>query len=290
MPEPLTLMAVHAHPDDEAFGSAGTLARYSAEGVTTCLVVATRGEVGEIHDPDLEEAEARPRLGNIREQELRRAAGVLNVTHLDFLGYEDSGMVGTPENDNPRCFHQSSLEEATGRLVALIRRYRPQVLVTYGEDGGYNHPDHVRTHLVTAAAFQDAGTPSRFPEAGSAWQPQKFYAVGISNRALRDLWQAIRARGLTSPFGDQERDEAPEWGIAEDRLTAAIDVAEYVPRARQSLRQHRTQFDPDGPWMQMPDDLARIGFGTEYFILMRSLVKAAAHETDLFEGLRSSDQ
>src|SRR5438105_9127125 len=137
MPEPLTLMAVHAHPDDEAFGSAGTLARYSAEGVTTCLVVATRGEVGEIHDPDLDEQEARPRLGQIRERELRGAAGILGVTHLDFLGYEDSGMAGTQENDNPRCFHQANLEEATGRLVAVIRRHRPQVILTYGEDGGY---------------------------------------------------------------------------------------------------------------------------------------------------------
>src|SRR5579875_1615900 len=127
-------MFVHAHPDDESsFGSAGTLARYSAEGVTTCLVVATRGEMGEIHDPDLDEAEARPRLGQIREQELRRATGILGITHLDFLGYEDSDMAGRSGNANPRCFHQSSLEEATGRLVALIRRYRPQVVATYTE-------------------------------------------------------------------------------------------------------------------------------------------------------------
>jgi mycothiol conjugate amidase Mca len=286
MPEPLTLMFVHAHPDDEAFGSSGTLARYSAEGVTTCLVVATRGEVGEIHDPDLDEAEARPRLGQIREGELRRAVDVLGVSHLDFLGYEDSGMVGTPENDNPRCFHLSNLEEATGRLVALIRRYQPQVLVTYGEDGGYNHPDHVRTHLIASTAFQDAGTASRFPEDGPAWRPQKLYGVGFSRRAMRDLWQAIRERGAPWPFPFEADDEPPDWGMPDERLTAAIDVVDFVPKARESLRRHRTQFDPDGPWMQLPDDLARIGYGTEYFVLMRSLIQAPEHETDLFEGLR----
>jgi mycothiol S-conjugate amidase len=280
-------MFVHAHPDDEvSFASAGTLARYSAEGVTTSLVVATRGEAGEIHDPDLDEAEARPRLGQIREQEMRRAAAILGITHLDFLGYEDSGMAGSPENANPRCFHQSSLEEATGRLVALIRRYRPQVLVTYPETGGYNHPDHVRTHLVASAAFQDAGTPERFVEAGAAWQPQKFYGVGFSRRAMRELWQAMRERNYPNPFSDEPGDEPPEWGSPDELLTAAVDVAGYVPQVREALRQHRTQFDPDGPWMQLPDDLARIGFGTEYFVLLRSLIAAGEHEADLFAGLR----
>lgn len=287
MPDPLTIMAVHAHPDDEAFGSSGTLARYSAEGVTTCLVVATRGEAGEIHDPDLSEEEARPRLGQIREQELGRAAGILGLTHLDFLGYEDSGMAGTAENENPRCFHQASLEEATGRLVALIRRYRPQVIFTYGEDGGYNHPDHVRTHLVTACAFQDAGSARRFPKAGPAWQPQKLYGIGFSRSGIRALWRALRERGTPWPFNGEAPDSPPDWGVPDERLTASIDVAPYVPRARESLRQHRTQFDPDGPWMQLPDDLAGIAFGVEHFVLLRSLVKAPEHEDDLFQGLRT---
>jgi len=288
MPEPLTLMVVHAHPDDEAFGSAGTLARYSAEGVKTCLVAATRGEVGEIHDPDLEEAEARPRLGQIREEELRRAAEILGVTHLDFLGYEDSGMAGTPENTNPRCFHQSSLDEATGRLVALMRRYHPQVVVTYGEDGGYNHPDHVRTHLVTSAAFQDAGNPLRFPAAGAAWQPSKLYATRFSRRAMTELWQALRARGQKWPWAEEGQDEPPDWGSPDEQLRTAIDVRAYVPSTRRALRQHRTQFDPDGPWMLLEDDLAAIGFGTEYFELTRSLIDAPQREDDLFTGLREN--
>ncbi|HTE86111.1 MAG TPA: PIG-L family deacetylase [Dehalococcoidia bacterium] len=289
MTDGLTLMAVHAHPDDEAFGSAGTLARYGAEGVTTCLVVATRGEAGEIHDPDLVEEEARPRLGAIREQELRRATEILGITHLDFLGYEDSGMAGTPENDNPRCFHLASLEEATGRLVALIRQYRPQVLLTYGEDGGYNHPDHVRTHLIASAAFQDAGSARRFPDAAAPWQPSKLYGIAFSNRAVRALWEAMRARGIPWPFGGVETGEPPNWGVPEERVTAAIDVAGYVPRTRESLRQHRTQFDPDGAWMTLPDDVARVGLGIEHFMLLRSLVQADEHELDLFAGLRTED-
>jgi mycothiol S-conjugate amidase len=279
-------MAVHAHPDDEAFGCAGTLARYSAEGVPTCLVVATRGEQGEIHDPDLTEEAARPRLGAIREQELRRATGILGITNLDFLDYEDSGMAGTPENDNPRCFNLASLEEATGRLVRLIRHYRPQVLVTYGEDGGYNHPDHVRTHLVASAAFQDAGSAKRYPEAGPPWQPSKLYGVAFSSQSIRSLWQAMRERGLKWPFGGEDSGEPPTWGVPDERITAAIDVADFIPRARESLRQHRTQFDLDGAWMTLPDDVARAGLGTEHFILLRSLIDSPPHESDLFAGLR----
>jgi mycothiol S-conjugate amidase len=287
--DPLTLMAVHAHPDDEAFGSAGTLARYSAEGVTTCLVVATRGEQGEIHDPDLNEEEARPLLGAIREQELRRATKILGISHLDFLGYEDSGMAGTPENDNPRCFHQASLEEATGRLVALIRRHRPQVVLTYGEDGGYNHPDHVRTHLVASAAFQDAGTALRFPEAGKPWQPSKLYGVAFSSGSIRSLWQAMREHGIAWPFGGVDSGEPPNWGVPDERISTDIDVAEFVPLARESLRQHRTQFDPDGAWMTLPDDVARKGLGNEHFILLRSLIDSSEPETDLFHGLRPEE-
>jgi mycothiol conjugate amidase Mca len=286
MTEPLILMVVHAHPDDESFGSAGTLARYSTAGAVTCLVVATRGEVGEIHDPDLDEAEARPRLGQIREGELRRAAAILGVTHVDFLDYEDSGMMGTPENDNPRCFHQASLEDATGRLVALIRRYRPQVMLTYGEDGGYNHPDHVRTHLVASAAFQDAGSARRFPAAGPPWQPSKLYGVALARESIISLWKEMQARGLPWPFGGAEQDQPPNWGMPRERITTTIDVAAEVVRSRESLRQHRTQFDPDGPWMQLPDDVALASLGVEHFVLLRSLIDAPEHEDDLFAGLR----
>src|SRR5262245_7910064 len=143
MTEPLTLMIVHAHPDDEVIGSGGTLARYSDEGVQTVLVTATLGEEGEIVVADLNTPEVKARLAEVRREELRRAAAILGITHQEFLGYRDSGMAGTPANDHPDCFHQADMEEATGRLVRLVRAYRPQVLVSYNEHGGYGHPDHI---------------------------------------------------------------------------------------------------------------------------------------------------
>src|SRR5579859_7411343 len=144
-------MVVHAHPDDELFGTGGTFARYADEGDSTILVCATGGEEGEIHDPDLDPVEAKPRLGEIRKEELRCSAAVLRIGTVEYLGYRDSGMVGTPENANPASFHQADLTEATARLVRLVRRYRPQVLVSYNDFGGYGHPDHIKAYLITRA-------------------------------------------------------------------------------------------------------------------------------------------
>src|SRR5919202_860339 len=170
-PAPLTLMTVHAHPDDEAIGTGGILARYAAEGVQTVLVTCTRGEVGEIVDPSVAQPD---NLADVREAELRAACAILQVSAQHYLGYRDSGMIGTPENDDPRSFWRADLDEAVGRLVALIRRYRPQVLVTYDENGFYGHPDHIQAHRVTVAAFEAAGDATRYPEQGLApWAPQK---------------------------------------------------------------------------------------------------------------------
>src|SRR5919202_6707939 len=206
---PLTLMAVHAHPDDECFGTGGVLIKYAEEGVRTALVTATRGEEGEIHDPDLTEEEARPRLAEIREEELRRATALLRVGVQEFLGYRDSGMMGTPANEHPESFNKADLDEATGRLVRLIRTYRPQVLVTYNEDGGYGHPDHLQCHRITARAFDAAGDPARYPDAGPAWQPLKLYATAWSRERWLALRAAMRERGIEWPFG---RDEDEEQG------------------------------------------------------------------------------
>src|SRR5215210_7359378 len=151
---PLTLMAVHAHPDDEVLSGGGALARYAAEGQRVALVTCTDGAVGEIVDAALATPET---LAEVRAEELRAACAILGVTAQHFLGYGDSGMMGTPENDNPRCFWRADLDEATGRLVALIRQHRPQVLLTYDANGFYGHPDHIQAHRVTAAAFDAAG-------------------------------------------------------------------------------------------------------------------------------------
>src|SRR5690242_1809499 len=173
----LTLMAVHAHPDDEATSGGASLVRYQAEGVRTILVTCTDGAEGEIHDPDLDPEEAKPRLPQIRAEELARAVKVMNISEAINLGYRDSGMVGTPANEDPNSFHQADMREAVGRLVKLVRQYRPQVMFTYNSFGGYGHPDHIKAHKIAIAAFDYAANIRRYPEAefGPAWQPLKLY-------------------------------------------------------------------------------------------------------------------
>ncbi len=299
--QPLTLMIVHAHPDDECIGTGGTLPRYAAEGVRTVLVTATLGDEGEIHDPELDEAEARPRLAAIREGELRRATDLLGVGHLELLGYRDSGMVDTPSNADPANFHNADPDEAIGRVVRLIRHYRPQVLVTYNEDGGYGHPDHLQCHRVTAAAYEAAGDPARYPDAGPTWSPSKLYATAWSRERWEELRAEMKERGL--PFGDEGAGEEPDeaeksaagdeagaeeeaWGQPEATITAFIDTSEYWEAARDALRQHRTQ--PLDFFLKLPDDLLARVYGRDFFILLRSRVATTPPETDLFAGVRAA--
>ncbi|MEI6044740.1 MAG: PIG-L family deacetylase, partial [Chloroflexota bacterium] len=177
--EQLTFMAIHAHPDDEVFVTGVTLARLAQEGVRTILVTATRGEVGEVVDPDLDVAGKEAisgKLGEVREEELKVAAEALGVSELRFLDYRDSGMVGTEDNKNPLAFYNANFDEAVRRVVKLIREFRPQVVTTYEPFGGYGHPDHVQVHRVSVAAFAAAGEPRLYSELGlEAWQPQKLY-------------------------------------------------------------------------------------------------------------------
>lgn len=321
---PLTLLVVHAHPDDECLGTGGTLARYSAEGINTVLVTATRGEEGEMHDPDRTEEEARPHMAEIRTEELRRAVAILGVTHQEFLGYRDSGMVGTPANEHPDNFHNANFDEAVGRLVGMIRHHRPQVIVTYNEDGGYGHPDHLQCHKVTAAAFDAAGDPARYPEAGPTWEPQKFYAIAWSRESWRRMRDELQARGIkwpgerdeeeqaataTAPEGEAEpvapealgqepaatdaaattaqaeQREEEEWGQPESEITAFIDTAGYWRTVRDALREHRTQ--PVGFFLDLPEDLAEVIRSKDWFVLLRSRVDSALPEDDLFAGIRS---
>jgi mycothiol conjugate amidase Mca len=298
---PLTLMVVHAHPDDECLGTGGTLARYSAEGIRTVLVTATKGEEGEMHDPDLVEEEVRPRMAEVREGELRRAVAILGVTDLEFLGYRDSGMMGTPANEHPENFHNADPEEALGRLVRLVRHHRPQVLVTYNEDGGYGHPDHLQSHRVTAAAFDAAGDPARFPEAGPAWAPSKFYAIAWSREAMHAFRDEMKARGLQWPRDNDEAEqkadestqasaeaseqaEEEEWGQPEETITAFIDTHSYAKTVHEALRQHRTQ--PVGFFTELPDDLVAMTNARDYYVLVRSRVESERPEDDLFAGIR----
>ena len=192
MPEPLTMMTVHAHPDDESIGTGGVLARYADEGVRTVLVTCTGGEVGEIGDPTLATPDS---LAETRERELRAACEILGVDRLELLGYRDSGMAGMADNNHPDPFARADLDVAIGRLVLLVRRHRPHVLVTYDENGFYGHPDHVNANRVAVGAFARAGDPAAYPDQGLApWQPAKLYYTAVPLAHGRVRAAARRAR------------------------------------------------------------------------------------------------
>ena len=288
MNEPLTLMIVHAHPDDEVIGSGGTLAHYSDQGIETVLVTATLGEEGEIVVADMDTPENHARLAEIRLEELRKATEILGIKHQEFLGYRDSGMVGRPSNEHPDCFHQADLAEATGRLVRLVRAYRPQVLVSYNAVGGYGHPDHIACHKVTLAAFEAAADPARYPEAGPAWAPLKLYEMSRPREQAQQGWEQMRARGMKTPLDNPDYD-ITRFTVPMAQITTALDVDTYRERKRAALLEHRTQIALDSPFFAMPEDIGRQWFGAEYFTLQQSRVPLPEHEgyeDDLFAGLR----
>jgi mycothiol S-conjugate amidase len=268
-----TLLAVHAHPDDESSKGAATMARYADQGVRVVVVTCTGGEAGEILNPAMDKPGVLERMPELRRQELAKALEILGVTAHHWLGYRDSGMADSETNSHPDAFANADLEEATGRLVALIRAERPQVVLTYDERGGYPHPDHIRTHEVSVAAFEAAGDPDRFPEAGPPYQPLKLYYHATFSRArLEMIHQGVVARGLESPF-------------AEPVVTAQVDVAAWLGRRRDALIAHATQIDPNSFWFAIPDEVTAEIYPWEDYTLARSLVPTSDHETDLFAGI-----
>lgn len=282
---PLTLLAVFAHPDDEAFSLGGSYAKAAAAGIHTVLICATRGDVGEIHDPDLDPLEAQERLATIREGELRRACAILGIAELHFLGYRDSGMVGTPENADPRNFHNAGLEEATERVTRLLRQCRPHVVVTSNERGDYGHPDHIAANRATMAAIAAAADPARFPEQElPAWEVKKVYYTVISRSALQRMGEELKKRGIALPFGGEERDPT-DFTTPDEQITTHIDVREFLVQKREALRAHRTQIGADHFVLTIPDDLLQATFGTETFARVKSLVRTPEAEDSLFAGL-----
>jgi mycothiol conjugate amidase Mca len=282
MPDSLTFMTVHAHPDDEAIGTGGALARYAEEGIRTVLVTCTGGEAGEIAHPDLASPE---NLATVRRRELEEAGRILGLHRLHLLGYRDSGMAGTPDNEHPASFYQASLDEAVGRLVGLVRAERPQVLVTYDEQGFYGHPDHIQANRITVAAFTAAADPTRYPDAGEPWQASKLYYTAAPRSALRTFGQLLREAGIEPPPALDGQVE-PAWGTPDELVTTYLDVSAQVERKRQALLAHATQMGPEVFFWRLPEQLFHLGFGREAFQLVRSLVAVSAPEEDLFAGLR----
>ena len=293
---PLCLLTVHAHPDDEASKGAPTVAMYGERGVRTVLVCCTGGEEGDLQNPSMREPgcpfhgltpeQEKEKLAELRPDELRRSAEVIGFDRVAMLGYRDSGMVDTPANQHPDSFHMAPLDDAAGRLVALIRAERPQVIITYGDDqAGYPHPDHIKVHDITVPAFERAGDPAWYPELGEPWQPSKLYYSTWSKARLIAVHEGmIRLRG-ESPF-DQAWLDRPG---ADDRITTKLDIGTYLWARTGALKAHATQVDPNESWWFGLDDhqLAAV-YPYEDWILARSLVgvpEPGTYESDLFAGV-----
>ncbi|HLI44227.1 MAG TPA: PIG-L family deacetylase, partial [Acidimicrobiales bacterium] len=255
MDERLCLLTVHAHPDDEASKGPGTVARYHAEGVRTVLVTCTGGEEGDILNPAMDTPEVRADLAAVRARELETAARIIGYDEVELLGYRDSGMPGSEANQRPDAFGSVPLEEAVGKLVAIVRRVRPQVIIGYGDDhSGYPHPDHIRAHEIAVAAFEAAGDPGRFEEAGPPYQPLKLYYTVWSRKRIVESHQKFLELGLESPF-DARWFERPDH---EDEITTSIDLSGYEDVRRDALLAHATQIDPTSRyWFGLPPEVAR---------------------------------
>jgi mycothiol S-conjugate amidase len=280
---PPCLLTVHAHPDDESSKGAGSVARYHAEGVHTVLVCCTGGEAGDILNPAMDRPEVRERLHEVRMRELERATQIIGYDEVVMLGYRDSGMPGTPENEDPRCFARAPLEEAVGRLVAVIRRTRPQVIVTYGDDQqGYPHPDHLRVHDITVPAFDAAGDADAYPEAGEPWPASKLYYTAWSRRRMVAMHEKFLELGLESPFDEKWFDRP----FNDERTTTTVDISAFTEVRDLALMAHETQVDPTSKfWFGLPPEVSRSLFPLEEYVLARSLVPTAVPEDDLFAGV-----
>ncbi len=280
-------MAVFAHPDDESFGIGGTLARYGADpDVRVILVCATLGEAGEISDPSL----ATPaHLGEVRERELRCACDRLGVDDLFLLGYRDSGMAGTPENEDPRSLAMADPDEVVGKIVAHVRRERPDVVVTFDENGGYGHPDHVAIHYRAVSAFAAAADPDRYPdqiEAGlEPHQAPKLYFTAIPRRFFRDVVAKMNELGIEVPQRYRERLENG-IGLPDDACTTDIYVRDFWDTKRAAIACHATQLNPDSIFAALPPEMMRDLQAWECFQLAETLVGEDGESHDLLAGLR----
>lgn len=281
----VTILVVRPHPDDESSATGGMLAHYAALGVSTAVATCTGGEEGEIHDPDLDPVDDFPRLGEIRRRELQAACEILGVSVIRMLGFRDSGMLGTPANDHPEAFHQADQAEAVGRLVRVIRELRPRVMVTEPVGGGYEHPDHVRCHSISVDAFHAASDPTVHPEAGPAWQVDKFYALAqIDDGRWEELIPEFKAAGMDVSWLERRKEEQ-EQRPGPEAATVALDVRAYTEIQRQALFAHRTQIPLDGWWAKMPEGLRRRAFATAYFFRLHPGVVPGEREYDLLDGL-----
>ena len=287
MPDPeLCLLTVHAHPDDEASKGAGTIARYHAEGVRTVLVTCTGGEAGDILNPAMDRPEVVADLPAVRRRELARAAEIIGYDEVVMLGYRDSGMADTAANSHPDNFANAPLDEAVDRLVAVIRRERPQVIITYADDQGlYQHPDHLRVHEISVPAFERAGDSSHRPDLGEAWAPSKLYYSMWSHQRIGARHAAFLEHGLESPYDERWFDHPSQ----DHRITTQIAIHDHVTARVEGLRAHATQVDPESPfWFGLPEQVEHSIHPFDDYVLAIGPTPTELPERDLFSGIAVS--
>jgi len=290
-------MAVHAHPDDESSKGAATMARYVREGAQVLVATMTGGERGDILNPAMDRPEIKADIPGVRRQEMARASEILGIEQR-FLGFVDSGLPeGDPKPPLPGgCFALADVAAAAGPLVQAIREFRPHVMLTYDERGGYPHPDHVMTHRVAVAAFEAAADPDAYPEAGEPWQPLKlYYFASFHGAKYVALHTEMLRRGLESPYAKifeewaartQERAEERGDDRRELEITTQVPCGEFFEIRDQALKAHATQVEPEGFWFRCPIEVQRSAWPTEDYHLARSVVDTDLPEDDLFAGVR----
>ncbi len=298
-PKQLTLMTVHAHPDDESIGTGGTMAKAVKAGHRVVLVTGTRGELGEIVVPEMDTPDNHRRLGEIRAGELEAAMGELGVTEWENLGYRDSGMMDDAGNRDPRSFWQADLDEAARRLTWLIRQFKPDVVTAYNKFGDYGHPDHIRTHDVAIRAFARAGDPSwykdQIDEGLEPWAPSKLYEQTMPASVRKQMNDRLTELGVES-FWLPPKDATPEqlaefearmamMLVPDESITTWIDISSTIDAKWEATRRHVTQISAESPFMKFGLDGWREFWAKEAYILRESRVETMLPEDDLFAGL-----
>ncbi len=283
----LRLMHVHAHPDDESSKGAASTAKYVAEGVDVHVATCTGGERGSILNPNMDRPDVLANIAEIRRQEMDKAREILGIKQ-DWLGWVDSGFPeGDPKPPLPEgCFALLDVEVAAEPLVRLVREFKPHVMTTYDENGGYPHPDHIMCHKVAVEAFEAAGDPDRYPDAGEPWQPLKlYYHHSFHYERFKALNDEMLRRGLESPYEERLKEWKPD-PVHQARVTTRVECADYFATRDRALIAHATQIDPEGFWFAVPLEVHQQVWPTEDYELARSLVETDVPEDDLFAGIR----
>lgn len=280
---PRTLLALHAHPDDESSKGAATVAKYVSRGERAVLVTATGGEAGDILNPAMDTPEVMENLARVRATELADAARIIGFDDVILLGYRDSGMPESASNGHPDAFCDQRFDDVLGHLVTIVRSEKPDIVLGYDAHEFYPHPDHLMVHRLSMALATAAASETMFPDAGEPWQIQKIYAPLFTMDRITTLHRVMLERTGESPFSMWlERLE----GLEEpERRITKVDVSGFIDLGRDALRAHRTQVDPNGFWFAVPTDLVESAYPWEDFELLYSKVGWSEGESDLFHGV-----